>query len=113
MQTLFFAGGGRLLRYLDLIYLVEQQARIGFDALPGLAQLEALGRIDRFLRASYSIEFATDEVHEEIRFFKSHRYNLLSEWRPHLTVKNHYAYLDWPGKNYFLEVHKNRAIFGA
>ena len=71
MQHLFLASGGRLLSYFDLIYLVDQQARIGFDALPGLAELEALGRIDRFLRASYSIEFAPDEVHEEIRFFQA------------------------------------------
>lgn len=113
MQSLFFAGGGRLLSYLDLIYVVEQQARVGFDALPGLANLETLGRIDRLFRARYSIEFADDHVREEIHFFKAHKYNSIVEWRPELVVKNKYALNQAMCQSWFYEIHSGRSIFNA
>ena len=113
IQTLFFARGGSLLRYLDLIYLVEQQASIGFDALPGLAELEALGRIDRFFRGLYSIEFAPDKVHEEIPFFKGHRYKSSFEYRLDLTVRNQYAYLAGTSQADWCAWCKNVRLFSA
>jgi len=113
IQTLFLARSGSLLRYLDLIYLVEQQARVGFDALPGLAELEALGRIDRFFRGRYSIEFAPDKVHEEIQFFKGHRFKLLFEYRLELTVRNNYAYSGNQCQAGFCIEYKNNALFSS
>jgi len=113
MQTLFFAGGGRLLRYLDLIYLVEQQARNGFDALPCLAEFEALGRIDRLFRARYSIEFAPDHACEEIQFFKGHRYKLLFEYRLDMTVRNNYAYSGIYSQADFCMTYANIPVFNA
>lgn len=111
IQTLFLAGRGRLLRYLDLIYLVEQQARVGFDALPGLAEFEAVGRIDRFFRARYCIEFAPDKVYEEIQFFKAHRYRSVTEYRLDLTVRNSYTYFGGQTQADFCSEYKKNALF--
>jgi len=113
IQTLFLARSGSLLRYLDLIYLVEQQARVGFDALPGLAELEALGRIDRFFRGRYSIEFAPDKVHEEIQFFKGHRYKLLFEYRLEMTVRSRYAYSGMYSQGDYCMTYANIPMFNA
>ena len=113
IQTLFFARRGGLLRYLDLIYLVEQQARVGFDALPGLAELEAAGRIDRFFRGRYRIEFSFDKVYEEIQFFKAHRYRSVSEYRLELTVRNTYEYAEGTCQADWCAWCKNVRLFGA